>query len=65
MPLEEKYAIALGVLSLLLWGGGTVLGKVLAGQPPRVIRTVVPVASLLTLATFAVFVAIARHAVKG
>lgn len=65
MDLEEKYAIALGVLSIVLWAGGTVLGKVLAGQPPRVIRTVVPVMALVALTSFAVFVAIARHAVKG
>ena len=65
MDLEEKYAIALGVLSILLWAGGTVLGKALAGSPPRVIRTVLPVAAMLTMACFAVFVAIARHNVKG
>lgn len=65
MDLEEKYAIALGVLSLLLWGGGWVLGKRLAGAPPRVIRTVLPIVAMLTVACFAVFVAVARHNVKG
>jgi drug/metabolite transporter (DMT)-like permease len=65
VDLEEKYAIALGVLSLLLWGGGWVLGKRLAGAPPRVIRTVLPIVAMLTLACFAVFVAVARHNVKG
>jgi drug/metabolite transporter (DMT)-like permease len=65
VDLEEKYAIALGVLSLLLWGGGWVLGKRLAGAPPRVIRTVLPIAAMFTLACFAVFVAVARFNVKG
>ena len=65
MDLEEKYAIALGILSLVLWGGGWVLGKRIAGAPPRVIRTVIPIVAMLTMACFAVFVAIARHNVKG
>lgn len=65
MDLEEKYAIALGVLSVLLWGGGWILGKRLAGAPPRVIRTVFPIVAMLTMACFAVFVAIARYNVKG
>ena len=65
MDLEEKYAIALGILSIVLWGGGWLIGKRLAGAPPRVIRTVLPVLAMLTLACFAVFVAIARHNVKG
>jgi len=65
VDLEEKYAIALGVLSIVLWGGGWVLGKVVAGAPPRVIRTVVPIAAMLTMACFAVFVAVARYDVHG
>ena len=65
MDLEEKYAIALGILSIVLWGGGWLIGKRLAGAPPRVIRTVLPVLAMLTMACFAVFVAIARHNVKG
>lgn len=65
MDLEEKYAIALGVLSVILWAGGWVLGKKLSSAPPRVIRTVLPVMAMLTMACFAVFVAIARHNVKG
>jgi len=65
VDLEEKYAIALGILSIVLWGGGWVLGKRLAGAPPRVIRTVLPIMALITMASFAVFVAIARHNVKG
>jgi len=65
VDLEEQYAIALGVLSILLWAGGWVLGKRVAGAPPRVIRVVVPIAAMVTLACFAVFVAIARYNVKG
>ena len=65
MDLEEKYAIALGILSLVLWGGGWVLGHRIAGAPARVIRTVIPIVAMLTMACFAVFVAIARHNVKG
>jgi len=65
VDLEEKYAVALGVLSIVLWAGGWVLGKRLAGAPPRVIRTVLPVMAMITFACFAVFVAIARHNIKG
>jgi hypothetical protein len=65
VDLEEKYAVALGVLSIVLWGTGWLIGKRLAGAPPRVIRTVLPVMAMITLASFAVFVAIARHNVKG
>jgi len=65
VDLEEKYAIALGVLSILLWAGGAVLAKAVAGAPPRVVRTVVPVIAILTLASFFVFVVVARHDVKG
>ncbi len=65
MDLEEKYAIALGVLSIILWAGGWVLGKKIAGAPPRVIRTVMPIAAMSTSACFAVFVAIARYNAKG
>jgi drug/metabolite transporter (DMT)-like permease len=61
VDLEEKYAIALGVLSIVLWAAGTVLAKALANAPGRVTRTVLPIAAVLTLATFGVFVVIARH----
>jgi drug/metabolite transporter (DMT)-like permease len=65
VDLEEKYAIALGILSIVLWAGGWVIGKRLAGAPPRVIRTVMPIMAMLTMACFAVFVAIARHNTRG
>ncbi|MDQ1706756.1 MAG: hypothetical protein QOF18_3122 [Frankiaceae bacterium] len=65
MALEEKYAIALGVLSIALWGGSFVLAKALADAPNRVIRTVLPIVGVLTLALFGTFVVIARAHVKG
>jgi hypothetical protein len=65
VDLEEKYAIALGVFSLLLWAGSFVLGKALADAPGRVIRTVLPVTAIITLGAFFVFVTIARHNVHG
>jgi len=65
VDLEEKYAIALGILSILLWAGGWVLGKKIADAPPRVIRVVMPIAAMLTMACFAVFVAVARYNTRG
>ena len=65
MDLEEKYAIALGVLSIILLGVGTLLGVYLRKAPPRIVRQVFPAAALLTLGAFAVFVFIARAHVKG
>ena len=64
MDLEEKYAIALGVLSVFLLIVGVVVGKAVSSAPPRVVRTVVPVVAILTLVSFAVFNAIARANVK-
>jgi drug/metabolite transporter (DMT)-like permease len=63
--LEEQYAIALGVISLVLWAGSFVLGKALADAPGRVIRAVLPVVAMATLAGFFIFVVIARHNVHG
>ena len=65
MDLEEKYAVALGVLSVILLVGGTVLGLWFRTAPARVVRTVFPVAAVLTLACFGIFVFIARLHVKG
>ena len=65
MDLEEKYAIGLGVLSIFLLVVGTAIGAYLRHAPARVVRTVFPVAALLTLASFAIFVFIARLHVKG
>ena len=65
MDLEEKYAIGLGVLSIILLIGGTAVGAYLRNAPARIVRTVFPIAALLTLASFAVFVFVARLHVKG
>jgi hypothetical protein len=65
MKLEEKWALGLAGLSVLLLIAGVVVGRVLAHAPARVVRTVFPIAALLTLASYAVFVLIARTNVKG
>jgi hypothetical protein len=65
VDLEEKYAVALGVLSILLWGGGWVLGLFFRTAPARVVRVVFPIAALATLGCFAAFVWVARAHVKG
>lgn len=65
MDLEEKYAIGLGVLSIILLVAGTGLGLWFRTAPARVVRTVFPVAALLTLAAFGIFVFIARLDIKG
>jgi uncharacterized protein HemY len=65
MKIEEKWALGLAALSVLLLIVGVVLGKVLANAPGRVVRTVFPIAALVTLGCFAVFVLIARTNVKG
>jgi hypothetical protein len=65
VDLEEKYAIALGVLSILLWAAGWALGLYFRTAPARIVRVVFPIAAVLTLAMFGTFVIIARSHVKG
>ena len=65
MDLEEKSAIALGVLSVILLIVGTGIGLWFRTAPARVVRTVFPIAALLTLGAFAAFVFVARIHVKG
>ena len=65
VELEEQYAIALGVLSIILLGVGTAIGLYFRTAPPKIVRQVFPVAAVLTLAAFAIFVFIARVHVKG
>jgi hypothetical protein len=65
VDLEEKYAVALGILSIALLGVGTAIGLYFRTAPPRIVRQIFPVAALLTLAAFGVFVAVARAHVKG
>jgi hypothetical protein len=65
VDLEEKYAVALGVLSVILLIVGTGLGRYFRTAPARVVRTIFPVAALVTLACFGIFVFVARLHVKG
>jgi hypothetical protein len=65
VDLEEKYAVALGILSVVLLGVGTAIGLYFRTAPPRIVRQIFPVAAILTLAAFGVFVAVARAHVKG
>lgn len=65
MKLEEKWALGLAGLSVLLLIFGVVLGRVLSHAPARVVRTVFPIAALLALTSYAVFVYLARLNVKG
>jgi drug/metabolite transporter (DMT)-like permease len=65
VDLEEQYAVALGVLSIVLWAGGWLFARRIASAPPRVMRTIVPILFALTLGIFGTFVAIARHAIRG
>ena len=65
MDLEEKYAVGLGVLSIILLIVGTGIGLWFRTAPARVVRTVFPIAALATLAAFGTFVFIARLDIKG
>ena len=65
MDLEEKYAVALGVLSVVVLIAGWVLGLYFRTAPPRIVRVVFPIAAVLTLAAFGAFVMVARYNVKG
>jgi hypothetical protein len=62
---EDKFVIALGVLSIALLAVGSLFAKRLASAPPRVMRTVWPIAAVVTAGVYATFVFIARTAVKG
>jgi hypothetical protein len=62
---EDKFAIGLGAFCVVLLVVGTYVAKVLSTAPPKVMRTMWPVAAALTGACFAAFVYIARYNVKG
>jgi hypothetical protein len=62
---ETKFVFVLAGFSVLLLLVGTLFAKRLAGSPPRVIRTVWPIAAALTGAGYATLVYIARSHVKG
>lgn len=65
MDTETKFVFVLAGFSVLLLIVGTVVAKALSSAPPRVIRTVWPVAAALTGVCFATLVYIARVHVKG
>lgn len=65
MHIEEKYAIALGVLSAVLLIVGWGVSKAISTAPNSVVRLMVPLTALVTLLSFLVFVLIARVNVKG
>ena len=65
MTTETKFVLVLAAFSVLLLGGGTLFAKRLSSAPPRVIRTVWPLAAAFTGACYATLVYIARSHVKG
>jgi hypothetical protein len=62
---ESKFVLVLAGFSVLLLIVGTVIAKYLSTAPPRVVRTVWPVAAALTGACYATLVYVARVHVKG
>lgn len=60
MKAEDKYAIALGVLCVVLLVVGTIAARSMSRMNPRALRIVWPVVAMGTAAVFAVFVFIAR-----
>jgi hypothetical protein len=62
---ETKFVLVLAGFSILLLMVGTLVARSLSTAPPRVIRTVWPVAAAVTGACFATLVYIARTHVKG
>ena len=65
MTTEDKFVLVLAGFSVLLLIVGTIASKYLSTAPPRVIRTVWPVAAALTGACYATLVYVARVHVKG
>jgi uncharacterized membrane protein YczE len=65
VTIESQYVLVLAGFSVLLLAVGTLVAKKLSTAPPRVMRTVWPVAAALTGACFATLVYIARTHVRG
>ena len=65
MTTEDKFVLVLAGFSILLLIVGVGVSRWLSTAPPRVIRTVWPVAAALTGAGYATLVYIARTRVKG
>jgi hypothetical protein len=62
---ETKFVLLLAGYSVLLLVGGTIVAKALSTAPPKVIRTVWPIAAVVTGICYATLVYIARTHVKG
>jgi hypothetical protein len=62
---ETKFVLVLAGFSVLLLVVGSLFAKRLAAAPPRVIRTVWPLAAAFTFGCYATLVFIARSHVKG
>jgi hypothetical protein len=62
---EDKFVLVLAGFSVLLLIVGTGVAKVLSTAPPKVMRTVWPIAAALTGACYATLVYVARYNVKG
>jgi hypothetical protein len=62
---ETKFVLVLAAFSVLLLLFGSLFARRLASAPPRVIRTVWPIAAAITGACYATLVFIARSHVKG
>lgn len=65
MTTEDKFVLVLAGFSVFLLAVGTLVAKALSTAPPRVMRTVWPVAAALTGACYAALVYLARVHVKG
>jgi hypothetical protein len=65
MTTEDKWVLVLAGFSVILLAVGAGVAKLLSTAPPRVIRTVWPVAAALTGAAYATLVYVARVHVKG
>jgi hypothetical protein len=62
---ETKFVLVLAGFSIVLLAVGTLVAQKLSTAPPRVIRTVWPVAAAVTGLCYATLVYIARLNVKG
>jgi hypothetical protein len=62
---ETKFVLVLAGFSVLLLLVGSLVAKKLSTAPPRVMRTVWPVAAVVTGICYATLVYVARTHVKG
>jgi hypothetical protein len=62
---ESKFVLILAAYSVVVLAVGTLVSRRLSTAPPRVIRTVWPIAAVITLLGFAILDFIARLHVRG